>query len=171
MVEINIEDVTFLIDSREQLPFDFFAISERLSQTAKKPISLKSKIGTLTTGDYSIEGLENHICIERKAPDDLLGCIGNGRERFERELKRMLSYPARCIVVECPYSALEAGIFRSKISPSAITGSIIGWMELGIPFFFASDALSAGIFATRFMTRSAIRRFRELQALIPSLHK
>jgi len=58
-------------DSREQLPYEF-----------KSP----SEVGTVLVGDYSISGLEDHISIERKSIDDLIGCLTTGRERFKREL-------------------------------------------------------------------------------------
>jgi len=65
--------MTIIVDSREQLPYKF--------QTP----SIKA---ALDTGDYSIAGLEHFIAIERKTLPDLIGCLCNGRERFERELRR-----------------------------------------------------------------------------------
>ena len=49
-----------LIDTREQRPYKF---------------DIDTVTGTLTTGDYSICGLENYISIERKTIDDLIGCL------------------------------------------------------------------------------------------------
>ena len=56
--ELKAEDVTAICDSREQLPLDL--------------APLKTVRGTLTTGDYSILGMENIVSLERKSLDDLL---------------------------------------------------------------------------------------------------
>lgn len=66
-----------IIDTREQTPFDFGKF--------ECPVVTD----TLATGDYSLTGLEDRVAAERNSLDDLLGClIGEGRERFERELVR-----------------------------------------------------------------------------------
>ena len=74
------------IDSREQLPYRFDCPSE---------------VGTVPTGDYSICGLENHVSIERKTIDDLVGCLSKGRDRFERELQRGKGLDYFALVCEC----------------------------------------------------------------------
>ena len=63
--------VVVICDSREQRPFDL--------------TPLKMKTGTLATGDYALDAAPDYVVIERKSASDLLGCIGHGRERFERE--------------------------------------------------------------------------------------
>ena len=74
-----------IVDSREQLSYHFQTPSIR---------------GTLATGDYSIAGLEDLIAIERKTLDDLIGCLCNGRERFERELYRGKSLDYFAVIIE-----------------------------------------------------------------------
>ena len=46
----------------------------------------------LATGDYSIEGLENDITIERKSMSDAFGTFGGGRDRWLREMSRMKTF-------------------------------------------------------------------------------
>ena len=79
----TIQPQTFiaLVDSREQTPLDL------------QPLQVEKT--TLTTGDYSLKGLQDQVAIERKSRDDLLMCVGRERERFEREAKRLLAYPCR----------------------------------------------------------------------------
>ena len=62
----------------------------------------------LPTGDYSIRGFEKIIAIERKnSLDELLASLcGKRRDRFKRELKRMLAFPVRLLVVEDDYSRI-----------------------------------------------------------------
>jgi ERCC4-type nuclease len=51
---------------------------------------LKTHCGPLITGDYSVAGLESLFAVERKSISDLVGfCIGQNRERFDRELHRL----------------------------------------------------------------------------------
>ena len=75
-----IDDFTVIIDTREQLPWEF-----ELHATAKKK---------LDTGDYSIEGLEHILCIERKRS---VSEIANNitEKRFKDVLERMskIQYP------------------------------------------------------------------------------
>ena len=71
--------------------------------------------GTLATGDYSLAGFEAAgITVERKSLQDLVGVLGHGRERFERELARMRAYAVAAVVVEAPLSALRAGADRGR---------------------------------------------------------
>jgi DNA excision repair protein ERCC-4 len=88
--ELRYESVTAVIDTRERHPLDL--------------APLRTITATLTTGDYSIQGLESIVAIERKELGDLLSCVGVEHERFEREVQRLLAYPVRCIVVESTWA-------------------------------------------------------------------
>ncbi len=98
-----------IIDTREQAPLDLSP--------------LRSEAGTLATGDYSVKGLVDVVAIERKSLTDLLGCIGQDRERFDREVIRLLAYPTRAIIVEATWGQIEAGNWKSKVTPAAAIGS------------------------------------------------
>ena len=80
-------------DTREQKPLDF-SKADFCDTVIKK---------TLKTGDYSIEGLEEIICVERKGTiGELAGNIC--QKRFFRELERMQSYQYRYLICEFPFS-------------------------------------------------------------------
>jgi len=149
------EAVTAIIDTREQLPLDL------------SPLRIVT--GTLTTGDYSIRGLESIIAIERKSLPDLLGCIGQHRERFEREIQRLLAYPTRAIVVEAIWTDLEAGQWQSRITPAAAIGSVLGWIAAGVPIIMAGDHARAGRYVSRLLFTAARRRWREARALVEAV--
>lgn len=142
-------DITAIIDTREQRPWDLSP--------------LKTVEGTLPTGDYSVVGLEHDISIERKSLEDLLGCVGQHRERFDKEMHRLLSYPCRAVIVEASWPQIEAGEWRSKVHPSAVMGSCLGWIALGIPIVMAGNAERAGKYAGRLMYVAANRRWHQLQ--------
>lgn len=112
-------DFTIIYDTREQTPWDF-SYEKSASQ----------EIGTLKTGDYTIKGLENKLCIERK------GCIEEfannlGREfaRFEKELVRMADFEHAFIICEFPLSDLIEFPFhranKKLQAQSRITGKFL----------------------------------------------
>ncbi len=114
---------TIIIDSREQAPLAF---------------SLPMEIGPLVTGDYSIKGLEKFIAIERKSPDDLVGCLKSGqRERFERELSRGRGLDYFALVVECDLANLAKGDYRSRMLPKSVVQSLLAFsVRYRLPVFF-----------------------------------
>ena len=150
--ELKPEDLTAVIDTREQLPLDLSP--------------LQTVAGTLATGDYSVQGLEHVVAIERKSLPDLLGCIGQHRERFDREVQRLLAYPVRAIVVEATWADLEAGQWRSQVTPAAAIGSVLGWIAAGVPIILAGDHERAGKYVSRLLFTAARRRWREAKRLI-----
>lgn len=149
--ELPLEHVVALVDTREQAPL---ALAPLASITA-----------TLTTGDYSIRGLENVVAIERKSLSDLIGCVGRERERFDREVQRLLAYPVRALVVEATWQEVEAGGWRGDVRPAAAIGSLLGWIASGLPVLMAGDHERAGRYVARLLVTTARRRWRELRTM------
>lgn len=55
----------------------------------------------LDTGDYTIQGLEDKICIERKGcVEELAVNLGQKKHSFLDEIKRMESFPHRFLILE-----------------------------------------------------------------------
>ena len=141
------ERITAVIDTREQTPL---TLSPLLSMRA-----------TLTTGDYSVRGLENVIAIERKSLSDLVSCVGQDRERFDKEIVRLLAYPVRAIVVEATWAEIEAGEWRGQVKPPAVLGSCLGWIAQGVPIVMAGSHEKAGEYVAKMLYIAARRRWRE----------
>jgi hypothetical protein len=81
----------------------------------------------------------------------------NHKERFKRELERMIEMPYRCIVVECTMMQLLTGEYTSGASSSAIFGIIIQIMvKHKIPVYFCDNRTAAKIFTEHFL-KSACR--------------
>ncbi len=150
--ELKPEQVVAIVDTREQRPLDL------------APLGVEA--GSLVTGDYSVKGLVDVVSIERKSLADLLGCIGSDRERFDREVLRLLAYPCRAIVIEATWGELEAGGWRSHVTPAAAVGSVLGWIAAGVPVIMAGDHARAGRYVSRLLFTVARRRWREAQALV-----
>jgi len=155
--ELKPEMVTAIIDTREQTPVDLSP--------------LRTSVQTLDLGDYSYIG-GTHVCrIERKSLGDLLACVGRERERFDREVERLRAYETRAIVVESTWSELEAGQWRSKITPKAAIGSCLGWIAAGVPILMAGTHQRAGQYIARLLYTSARRGWREARQLVASVQQ
>lgn len=149
--KIEPSQVTAICDTREQLPLDL------------SPLRVQTR--TLDTGDYGLLG-SDHIRIERKSLDDLLGCVGRDRERFDREVQRLLAYPVRVLLVEATWAQIELGQWRSKLNPEAVIGSLLGWQAMGLAVHMVGDHERAGRHAARMLFTVAKRRYRELRTLV-----
>ena len=112
-----------VIDTREQAPFAFRGI---VGDRGRDLEVVTCRSG-LRTGDYSVQGLEDAVAVERKSKTDLYGTVGRGRARFERELERLAAMPAPALVVECDLASLLRPPERSRVSPSSVLNSLIAW--------------------------------------------
>jgi hypothetical protein len=106
--ELKPENITALIDSREQMPLDLSPLRMETLADGKG----------LPTGDYSVKGLTDFVVVERKSLEDLLCVVGRERERFEKEVQRLLAYPQRLLVIESGWLAIERGDWRSQVTAS-----------------------------------------------------
>ena len=113
------------IDTREQKPYSFTSASET---------------GTLAVGDYSLSGLEDHIAIERKSLDDLIGCLTHDRERFEKELHKARALDYFALVIEGSLSDIVNGRYRSEMLPKAAVQSLMAFsIRYRLPIFFCDS--------------------------------
>lgn len=90
------EEIKIVCDSREKLVLDFSNLHIRGVP------SLPTIRKKLDEGDYSISGYEDKVFIERKSENDLYNTLLQGRERFERELGRVVekNYKYRYLIIE-----------------------------------------------------------------------
>jgi DNA excision repair protein ERCC-4 len=118
-----------VVDTREQHPYEFAAITADRCE-GDGFLKIERQRATLSTGDYSLQGFETEIAVERKSLADLYHTLGQGRERFERELARLNDMKSARVVVEAEWSEIiNAPPARSKLSPKSVYRSIIAWME------------------------------------------
>ena len=114
-----------VIDSREQRPYSF---------------ETNTTTGALPTGDYSLFGLEDHVAIERKELNDLVGCLTTGRTRFEKELHRAKALDYFALVVEASLQDIANCGYRSKMLPQAVIQSLIAFsIRYRLPIWFAGN--------------------------------
>jgi DNA excision repair protein ERCC-4 len=116
-----------IIDTREQYPL---------------PIRRFSVVRNgLQSGDYSVSGLEDHFAIERKSISDLVGCcMGDNRERFERELHRLRGYRFKRLLIIGSRVDVENGFYRSNVKPQSVLASLDAWeVRYDVPVVFAAS--------------------------------
>lgn len=105
---------TILIDTREQMPWQF--------------TDYKTEITGLPVGDYGIKDFSDwnnpQFIVERKSIDDLISSLTSGRPRFFREIQKMRQFRFRCLILECTQGDLESGLYRSAASPEAMVQSV-----------------------------------------------
>lgn len=82
---------TVIRDTREQNGYEFSAFDTCSGMVEQK----------LDTGDYTILGLEDKVCIERKGCiEELATNLGQKKYAFLREIERMKNFPHKFLVLE-----------------------------------------------------------------------
>lgn len=144
-----------IIDTREQTPWVFSP-------------GVCTRRGTLRTGDYALEG-DSWFAIERKSLDDYVATIGSGWDRFCREIDRMVSWPAKVVIVEGDFEGLlfcESGDAlippqhsHHRITPGFAIRRTAELTMMGVAVLFAGDAEGAATLATAILRQ----RTRQLE--------
>lgn len=134
---------TAIIDTREKLPYVLKI----------NGVEIPQKVGTLKTGDYSIEGFDGPggVAIERKSVIDLLGCVGKHRARFEREITRLEGMKVKALVVEGSWRLIENGNLMTRVHPNAAVGSLLSWVSRGIPVLMLENRDRASEYVSRLL--------------------
>lgn len=156
----NIE-FTILKDTREQNGYFF-------DQYASKGIVCLGMVDKkLDTGDYSILGLENKICIERKASvSEIAINLGTDRRRFMAEIKRMQSFEHKYLILEFSMRELMmfpdgSGIPMSKRKYIRTSGQFLLkqllsiQVDYGIHILFCADKAHAQITVSSLLRKLA----------------
>lgn len=130
-----------VVDTREQHPYHFQGIfgDSKDAQTINgvrhpRPLIVRTVSAALKTGDYSIEGFEDKVAIERKSLGDAFSSFGADRERFERELQRMAEMEFSVVVVEASlgsvlYKPKPEGSGNRWFSGKALIRTVTAWQN------------------------------------------
>jgi DNA excision repair protein ERCC-4 len=103
--------IPVLFDSAEQKPWaefdaDVFTLTK----------------ANLFTGDYTVEGYQDRICIERKSIGDLVQTFVRDWLRFRRQLYRMAGFDLALIVVEANVADVWEHRYESDADPASVIG-------------------------------------------------
>jgi len=149
-----------VIDTREQTPLIPCVFRSPAKGFPPQWIDLPTVRAALPAGDYSVEGFETVIAVERKSAADLAGTLyGSGNdalgerkghlERFRRELERLQSYARRWWLIECSPEDFEGVILQrfrrvQPVSAFSLISSIAA--DYNIPTIWAGNRQRAAHF-------------------------
>lgn len=95
---------------------------------------------SLDTGDYSLEGYEGVICVERKSLSDLVKSVVTDWLRFSKCCRRMACMDVAAIIVEAPVSALMHRQYVGDINPHSVRGKLNAiHLDFGVPTMFLDN--------------------------------
>jgi ERCC4-type nuclease len=118
------EPIRIVIDSREQRPYRYPG----------------AVVKALNAGDYSVEGAEHLVAIERKSKSDAFNSLGRNRGRFEREVQRLAELRYAAIVIESTLADFLRTPAFSQMSARAAARSLLTWsVKYRLPMFWAGD--------------------------------
>ena len=119
---------TIIVDTREQEPYSF---DPRLAAALRR---------ALPAGDYSIDGMEGIVAVERKTLDDFVSTVIHSRSRFREELRKLGEYRAACVVVEAGLLDVLQKRYRGEAHPNAVLGSALSIiLDFSLPVFFCGS--------------------------------
>jgi hypothetical protein len=97
----------------------------------------------LKTGDYTVEGMESLLCLERKNLADVVACTVTSRRRFLAVCRRLARFTWKAILVEATLEDIKGGFesleFPSDVHPNAVCGTLDAIeAKFGIPVIYTS---------------------------------
>lgn len=108
-----------LVDTREKCPFDFSGFKNWIA--GEKRTALK-------VGDYSIEGMETLLVLERKTLTDIITTLIQQRQRFFKLCEKMTKYRWRALLIEASYEDIKSPYdwdeYNTMAHPNAVSGTL-----------------------------------------------
>ena len=143
-------DFMIIIDSREQHPYAFPCPTNRKA---------------LAAGDYSVEGLEEKVAVERKSLRDFVATVIHDHARFRREMLLFSSYDVACVVVEADLDAVLRGMHSEDlrgVKPASVLGAALHiTLHYGIPVFWCGSRQAARAFTELYLRMAARKGTRD----------
>lgn len=124
-----------LVDTREKAPLPLYANHPNWIAGERRE--------SLKTGDYTVEGMEDILCLERKSLADLVACTVTSRRRFIASSARLARFTWKAILVEASFEDIKGGLDQfdipSDVHPNAICGTLDAIeAKFGIPIIYSS---------------------------------
>lgn len=145
---------TIVIDVNETLPFRFDSLQDREGRTIDVP-TVRQPLYTQGLGDYSIQGMEHLIQIERKG-DDLPSSLAQRREEFEAEIRRLSEgCEFAAVVIEQPWAAFFNDDHQHGARAKSIFRTVLQWQIAypGVHWWFCDSRPMAEAVTFRLLER------------------
>ena len=122
-----------LVDTRERYPFDFTGFPNWIADEKRQ---------ALKVGDYSVEGMETSLVLERKTLTDLITTVIQQRTRFFKACEKMTKYRWRAVLIEASYEDIKSPYgeeYNTLAHPNAVSGTLDALeARFGIPVIYTS---------------------------------
>jgi ERCC4-type nuclease len=120
-----------LIDTREKSPFDFTRFPKWIAEERRQKLDV---------GDYSVQGMEDLLVLERKTLTDLITTLMQQRSRFFKLCEKLAQYRWRALFVEASYEDIKSPYGEyTKAHPNAVSGTLDALeARFGIPVVYTS---------------------------------
>jgi hypothetical protein len=172
-----------LIDTAEKAPWYFAGIPARSfvdKDLREYVVTTERRYLGIGMGDYSIEGLQDQVGIERKSMEDFWGTLlgwphdisdpdacreldprkgVHRRGRFKVELQKLQALPCKAVVVEAPLEQCLSGVPQWGVRTAAenskyLYSTYLAWsQEFAVPWYFAWDRHGAALTALRLLEK------------------
>ena len=121
-----------LVDTRERDPLDFSGFPNWIGGERRQ------KLGA---GDYSVEGMEGLLALERKTLPDIVATVMQHRVRFFRMCERLARCRWRALLIEASYGEVKSPYGCYTLAhPNAVSGTLDALeARYGIPVIYASS--------------------------------
>jgi len=126
MSRLILPSYSVIRDSREKDGFGW--IFEKQLDTKKPPRCNGTIVQKLDTGDYSVVGYEDLICIERKDDYGELWVNYSNRATFEEEMERMSNIKYRYILIESILTKDHLDLSPCQFTRSVPGKALISWL-------------------------------------------
>ena len=122
-----------VIDSNETIPYTFDGLRDTSSRgnAIILPRIVREPLWSQGLADYTIQGREFEIQIERKSLDDLYTTFGARRDEFEQEIARLNQWcEIAYLLIEAEWSEiLSSPPRRSQVEPLIISRTYDSWTQ------------------------------------------
>lgn len=129
-----------VIDSREKEGYSFSCPTVR-----KK----------LDAGDYSVDGHEQQVAVERKSLQDFVHTVIHDFDRFAIELAKLAALRCACVVVEADLDDVMRGLAGDKlrsVAPRAVLGAALHIaIRHHVPIYWCGSRQTACAFTDGFL--------------------
>ena len=129
-----------VVDTREQAEYGFACPTVRRK---------------LDAGDYSVDGYENVVAVERKSLADFVHTVIHDSDRFAVELAKLARFAAACVVVEADLDHVLRGLHSEalrSVAPQAVLGMAIHiTLHWRVPVYWCGSRQAACVFTDAFL--------------------
>lgn len=144
---------TILVSGAEQARYWFTGINGD-AKDKNRPLVVNTEWAHLKTGDYTVQGMEERVTVERKSVEDLLQTLAHGRDRFKREHERMAEMECACVMIEGTWPEILAGDFDHGVSAKVAFRTWLSWsMDFGVPWYAVGPRRLAEVMTFRFLQK------------------